>query len=107
MSMGADWHGICPQTASKVGFLLPLSRSLSVLNVPLAVLNDKLSSSPYLHGAEFSVADLNVAVVMRRNQFARIDLSGRPNLVNWLRNCWSRPACPRKTVLLDGSERMH
>ena len=83
-----------------------VTRSLSVLNGPFDVLNGKLSSSSYLLGAEFSVADLNVAMVMARNQFAQIDLSGRPNLVNWLRDCWSRPECPRKTVLLEGLERM-
>jgi len=113
--VGASKRNLAPGSEMENYFLkhIPMwtssevTRSLSVLNGPFDVLNAKLSSSPYLLGAEFSVADLNVAMVMARNQFAQIDLSGRPNLVNWLRECWSRPACPRKSVLLEGLERMH
>lgn len=83
-----------------------VARSRSVLNGPLSVLNDRLASSPYLLGPEFSVADLNVAVVMSRNQHARVDLSGKPNVVRWLHSCWSRPACPRKDVLVEDLKRM-
>ena len=82
-----------------------VARSRSVLNGPFDVLNEKLASSPYLLGPEFSVADLNVAMVMARNLYAQIDLSGRPHLVKWLNNCWSRPACPRKDVLLEELKR--
>lgn len=79
-----------------------VARSRSVLAGPFNVLNDKLASSPYLLGSAFSVADLNVAMIMSRNQYAQIDLSDKPNLVKWLHSCWSRPACPRKDALLKG-----
>ena len=78
-----------------------VARSLAVLNGPLDVLNNKLAASPYLLGSEFSVADLNVAIMMSRNLFAKINLSTRQDLVNWLQRCWSRPECPRKEVLLQ------
>jgi glutathione S-transferase len=77
-----------------------VARSRSVLSGPFNVLNERLASSPYLIGPEFSVADLNVAMVMARNVSAKVDLSGKTNLVKWLHSCWSRPACPRKDFLL-------
>ena len=61
-----------------------VERSKAVLNV----LNDKLTTSPYLLGSEFSVADLNVAMIVAANSFAKISLSGKPNLLDWLRRCW-------------------
>lgn len=79
-----------------------VARSQAVLDAPLDVLNDKVSTSPYLLGVEFSVADLNVAAVMSRNFFAKVGLSGRPHLVDWLQRCWSRLACPRREALLKG-----
>ena len=78
-----------------------VARSRAVLDGPLDVLNDKLSASPYLLGSEFSVADLNVAMIMSRNFFAKVSLSGKPHLLDWLYRCWSRPACPRKDALLE------
>ncbi len=81
-----------------------VARSRAVLDGPLDVLNDKLSASPYLLGSEFSVADLNVAVVISRNFRAKVSLSERPHLVDWLHRCWSRPACPRKETLLKALE---
>jgi glutathione S-transferase len=78
-----------------------VTRSSAVLNGPLDVLNGKLATSPYLLGSEFSVADLNVAMIVSANSFAKISLSDKPNLVKWLQRCWSRPACPRKDVLLE------
>jgi hypothetical protein len=51
-------------------------------------------------------SDLNVAMVMSRNFFAKISLSERPSLVNWLDRCWSREACPRKNVLLEALQQM-
>ena len=76
-----------------------VARSRSVLNGPFGVLNERLASSPYLLGTKFSAADLNVAMIMSRNLFAK--LADRPHLVDWLRRCWSRPACPRKNDLLQ------
>jgi glutathione S-transferase len=83
-----------------------VERSKAVLNGPLDVLNDKLTISPYLLGSEFSVADLNVTMIVAANSLAKISLSGKPHLLDWLRRCWSRDACPRKNVLLDALKQM-
>jgi glutathione S-transferase len=79
-----------------------VARSRAVLNGPFDVLDNKLAASPYMLGSEFSVADLNVAMIMSSNSIAKISLSGKPNLVNWLQNCWSRPECPRREALIKG-----
>jgi glutathione S-transferase len=73
---------------------------------PLDVLNKTFSATPYLLGQQFSVADLNVAMVMSRNLFAKVSLSGRPYLLDWLHRCWSREACPRKSALLEALRQM-
>jgi glutathione S-transferase len=83
-----------------------VERSRSVLVGPLDVLNKTLSTSPYLLGQDFSVADLNVAMVMSRNLFAKVNLFGRPHLRDWLHRCWSREACPRKSALLEALRQM-
>jgi glutathione S-transferase len=83
-----------------------LARSRAVLNGPFEVLNAKVATSPYILGSEFSVADLNVAMVMSRNFFAKINLSGKSHLLGWLHRCWSRSACPRKDVLLEALDEM-
>ena len=83
-----------------------VARSRAVLNGPLQMLNEKLASSPYLLGSAFSVADLNVSVILSRNAGAQINLADKSNLVNWLHSCWSRPACLRKDALLQGLDRV-
>jgi glutathione S-transferase len=62
------------------------------LRGPLAVLDDALAGRDYLLGADFSVADLNVASVLTWARPARIDLSTTPNAAAWLQRCLSRPA---------------
>jgi glutathione S-transferase len=83
-----------------------VARSHAVLNAPLAILNEKLSSSHYLLGSDFSVADLNVACILSRNAGAQIGFRDKPHLANWLRSCWSRPACPRKDALVAALDRV-
>jgi glutathione S-transferase len=82
-----------------------VARCHGVLDAPLAMLNAKLASSPYLLGSKFSVADLNVAAILSRNSGAQISLDNKPNLATWL-SCWSRPACPRKEALIASLERV-
>ena len=83
-----------------------IARCQSVLNSPLAMLNERLAEAPYLIGPHFTVADLNVSAILSRNAGAQINLAGKPNLVTWLRFCWSRPACPRKDALTAAFERV-
>ncbi len=76
-----------------------VARSRATLNVPLTMLDEKLGSSAYLLGRDFSVADLNVTAILSRNAGAQISLRDKPKLANWLHSCWSRPDCPRKNAL--------
>ena len=69
------------------------------LQQPLGVLNDALDGRPYLLGADFSVADLNVASVLSWVRFLKVDLSGYPNVERWFRECTSRPALKKAQSL--------
>jgi glutathione S-transferase len=64
--------------------------ALGVLKAPFKVLDEALSRQPYLVGANFTVADLNVAAVISRA--IEMDLSTWPHLAGWLRRCLERPA---------------
>ena len=67
---------------------------------PLTVLNGELAKQPYLADANaFTVADLNVAAVLYRLLFT--DLSGKPHLDAWLKNCWDRPAAKRARAMRE------
>ena len=83
-----------------------IARCRSVLDSPLAMLNERLAEAPYLIGPNFTVGDLNVSAILSRNAQAQINLTDKPNLVTWLRACWSRPACPRKDALTAALERV-
>ena len=62
------------------------------LAAPFAVLDGALAESPYLLGARFTVADLNVAGILTWVRPAAIDLSATPRLASWLKTCHDRPA---------------
>ena len=59
---------------------------------PLGVLNGALGRAPYLLGANFTVADLNLAGILAWARPAQIDFSAFPKLADWLKNCAERPA---------------
>jgi glutathione S-transferase len=62
------------------------------LGAPLKVLDGALAAAPYLLGARFTVADLNVASILSWARPARIDLSAVPKVADWLKTCSDRPA---------------
>jgi glutathione S-transferase len=64
--------------------------ALAVLAAPFRVLDAALAPQPYLLGADFTIADLNVAAVISRA--IEMDLSAVPNLKAWLDRCLDRPA---------------
>jgi len=64
--------------------------ALKVIAAPFKVLDAAVSRQPYLLGANFTVADLNVAAVISRA--VDMDLSAVPNLKAWLTRCLERPA---------------
>lgn len=77
-----------------------IMRCREALEGPFNVLDEHLSSRPYVLGEAFSAADLNVASMLGRNRHARIDLTPRLHVTGWLSRCWSRPACPLRDVLM-------
>src|SRR6202046_1954461 len=64
--------------------------ALKVIAAPFKVLDAAVAQQPYLLGADFTVADLNVAAVISRA--VDMDLSAWPHLKAWLVRCFDRPA---------------
>jgi glutathione S-transferase len=73
------------------------AEALKVLQQPFKVLDGALAHRPYLLGAEFMVADLNVASVISRA--IDMDLSATPCLADWLKRCLDRPAARQALAL--------
>jgi glutathione S-transferase len=73
------------------------NEALKVLAGAFKVLDAAVTRHPYLLGADFTVADLNVAAVISRA--IDMDLSAVPNLEAWLRRCLDRPGA-RKALAL-------
>jgi glutathione S-transferase len=63
-----------------------------MLAQPLGVLDGVLARTAYLLGAQFTVADLNVASILAWARPARIDMSLFPKVAEWLKNCAERSA---------------
>jgi glutathione S-transferase len=66
--------------------------AVAALAAPFRVLNDHLAQHPYILGDRFTVADINVAEVMRYALPAKSLWEAAPAVSAWLRNCHSRPA---------------
>jgi glutathione S-transferase len=62
------------------------------LQKPLEVLDQRLATTGYLVGPTFTVADLNVASVLSWARMGGVDLSGFPQVDQWLAGCLKRPA---------------
>jgi len=62
------------------------------LQHPLRVLDGAVTKTPYLLGADFTVADLNVASILSWARPARIDFTPFPKAADWLGRCALRPA---------------
>jgi glutathione S-transferase len=76
--------------------------ALKVLAAPFKVLDAAVAAQPYLLGADFSVADLNVAAVISRA--VDMDLSACRNLKDWLTRCLERPGARRALSLKAKSD---
>jgi glutathione S-transferase len=76
--------------------------ALKVIAAPFRVLDTAVSKEPYLLGAQFTVADLNVAAVISRA--ADMDLSAWPHLEAWLMRCLDRPAARTALDLKNKSD---
>ena len=66
----------------------------------LDVLNGVLHKTRWLAGADFSLADLNVAGALYRG--LSMDLSRWPAVREWLARCWDRPAAKRARAMREG-----
>jgi glutathione S-transferase len=64
------------------------------------VLNGVLSKTKWLAGAEFSLADLNVAAALYRA--LSMDLNRWPSVRDWLTRCWERPAAKQARAMREG-----
>lgn len=65
----------------------------------LDVLEIALGKVQWLAGAEFSVADLNVAAALYRG--LSMDLSRWPQVDAWLHRCWERPAARKVRAMRE------
>ena len=70
-------------------------KAVADLQKPMQILDAALAGKPYLLGDNFSVVDLNLAAIFSWGKVARMDLTGAPNLSNWLNTCLAREARSR------------
>lgn len=69
-----------------------LAASIEAVRAPFAVLDKELAGTGYLVGGRFTVADINVAEVVRYAQPAKELFEANPNVKKWIEACQSRPA---------------
>ncbi len=65
---------------------------LEALHAPFAVIEGALAGKDWLVGNRFTVADINVAEIMRYAQAATELFDASPNAKRWIAACQSRPA---------------
>jgi glutathione S-transferase len=70
----------------------PSEAAIEALRGPFGVLDRALAESGWLVGGRFSVADLNVAEIVRYAQAATTLFDAAPNAKRWLAACHARPA---------------
>jgi len=70
----------------------PSEAAIGALRGPFAVLDRALAATGWLVGGRFTVADINVAEVVRYAQSASALFDAAPNVKRWLAACQSRPA---------------
>lgn len=80
---------LLPENQRNEGLVL---EKIESLQKPFHVLDSVLKKSEYLLGDRFTVADLNVASVLRWTTMASVELLTTPDLATWLNHCLSRPA---------------
>ena len=73
--------------------------AIEKLQGPLGLLDGALEGRDYLLGGNFSVADLNAAVVLSFRKMGGVDLSAFGNVGRWLDACLSRPAFQKMMAL--------
>ncbi|MGR6431641.1 glutathione S-transferase family protein [Rhizobium sp. PAMB 3174] len=69
-----------------------IREAVLLLAKPFEILEKRLSESPYLAADRFTVADLNMAEVLRYAQTQTALFDSHPKVKDWLARCQSRPA---------------
>lgn len=67
-------------------------RAIGTLRHPFAVLDAHLRAHPFMLGARFTVADINVAEIIRYAMAAPDLFDAAPHVKAWLATCHARPA---------------
>ncbi len=67
---------------------------------PLRVLDGELAGKSYLLGADFSVADLNVASVLSWAPMGGLDIGKAGNVAAWMGRCTARPAYAKVMAMM-------
>jgi glutathione S-transferase len=75
--------------------------AIEALKAPFAVLDGALAKTGFLVGGRFTVADLNVAEIMRYAQAEPKMLEPVPHVKTWLAACQARPAFKRMMEARD------
>ena len=70
----------------------PSDAAVDALRAPFAVLDKALGKTGFVVGARFTVADINVAEIVRYAQRAPELFEAAPRLKAWLAACHARPA---------------
>jgi glutathione S-transferase len=70
----------------------PAETEIAALRAPFAVLDTALAKDGYLVGDRFTVADINVAEIVRYAQGAPSLFDAAPHVKSWLAACQARPA---------------
>ncbi len=66
--------------------------AIEAITRPFEVLNEHLTNQPYILGERFTVADINVAEVLRYALPAKALWESAPAVSAWLERCHARPA---------------
>jgi glutathione S-transferase len=69
------------------------------LATPLKVLEAAVTTTPYLLGQHFTIADLNVASILAWARQARVNFADFPKAEAWLKSCHDRPAAQKARQL--------
>lgn len=72
-----------------------IAAACHALRRPLAVLEGQLAGRQWIVGDRFTVADLNIAEVLRYAQSEEALFDAHPNIKAWIERCQSRPAYKR------------
>ncbi|CAN5673152.1 glutathione S-transferase family protein [soil metagenome] len=75
--------------------------AVEALRGPFAVLDAALAKDGYLVGGRFTVADINVAEVVRYAQAAPELFANAPHVKSWLTDCQARPAFKKMWAARD------